>query len=197
MNIRFHRLRKPKQDHVGVSRRMFLMTTAMAGVTTGTLLGSAGRGLAATLDEGQGATLLRMVQDIYPHPDLLDDSHYQSIADAVISNAEGDAKAAADLREGLQKIDAQAQHLFGTSYVGIEDPDAREGLLRKFQHDGFFQGVRWTAYFAIYNNVEVWPLFGYQGSSLEYGGYVDRGFSDITFVPQGPTLEERLAEVQG
>ncbi|WP_417522806.1 hypothetical protein [Marinovum sp.] len=194
MTIRFHRLKRPGKDHLGLSRRMFLMTTAMAGVTTGTMLGN--RAFAAPLDEGQDATLLRVIQDIYPHPDLLDVSHYQAIADTVIANAEGDAAAAKDLREGLQKIDAQADSLFGSPYTAIENPDAREGVLRAFQHDGFFQGVRWTAYFAIYNNADVWPLFGYEGSSVEYGGYIDRGFSDITFVPEGPSLEERMANVQ-
>lgn len=197
MTIRFHRLKKPKQDHAGVSRRMFLMTTAMAGVTTSTMIASAGCAFASPLDDGQSATLLRMVQDIYPHPDLLDVSHYQAIADAVIANADGDTAAAKNLREGLASIDVQSQALFGSDYIAIEDPDAREGVLRKFQHDGFFQGVRWTAYFAIYNNVDVWPLFGYQGSSVEHGGYIDRGFSDITFVPQGPSLEVRMAEVKG
>lgn len=197
MTIRFHRLNKPQKDHAGVSRRMFLMTTAMAGVTTSAMIASASRAFAAPLDEGQSAALLRVVQDIYPHPDLLEVSHYQAIADAVIANAEGDDAAAKNLRDGLTRIDAQSEDLFGTSYTGIEDPDAREGVLRKFQHDGFFQGVRWTAYFAIYNNVDVWPLFGYQGSSVEHGGYIDRGFSDITFVPQGPSLEERIAAVTG
>ncbi|MDB6176328.1 hypothetical protein PAF17_02290 [Paracoccus sp. Z330] len=197
MNIRFHRMKPPRQDHLGISRRMFLMTTAMAGVTTGAMLGSAGRGVAATLANGQDATLLQMIQDIYPHPDLLDPSHYQSIADSIISDSEGDSQVGSDLRNGLLRIDEQAQRLFGRPYTAVEDPDAREGVLRAFQHDAFFQSVRWTAYFAIYNNVEIWPLFGYQGSSVEEGGYLDRGFSDITFVPQGPTLEERIAEVQG
>ena len=91
MNIRIHRLGKPKKDRAGVSRRMFLMTTAMAGVTTGAMLGGARAGFAATLDKGQDATLLRMVQDIYPHPDLLEVGHYRSIADAVTVAADGDA----------------------------------------------------------------------------------------------------------
>ncbi|MDD9745282.1 MULTISPECIES: hypothetical protein [Marinovum] len=194
MTIRFHRLKQSKKDYLGLSRRMFLMTTAMAGVTTGTMLGN--RAFATPLDTGQDATLLRMIQDIYPHPDLLEISHYEEIAKAVIANAEGDAAAVSDLRDGLARIDAQAKSLFGTPYVQIEDTDAREGVLRAFQHDGFFQGVRWTAYFAIYNNADVWPLFGYEGSSVEYGGYIDRGFSDITFVPEGPSLEERMANVQ-
>ncbi|MEM7041707.1 MAG: gluconate 2-dehydrogenase subunit 3 family protein [Pseudomonadota bacterium] len=196
MSIPFHRRKTAGRDHLGSSRRMFLMTTAMAGVTTGVMMSGAHPVMGAALSEDQSAALLRMVQDIYPHPDLLDLSHYQAIVDGVIAGADGDADVAAGLQDGLKRIDEQAEVLFGTGYVAIEDPDAREGLLRHFQHEGFFQNVRWAAYFGIYNNPEVWPLFGYQGSSVEHGGYIDRGFSDITFVPQGPSLEERMAEVQ-
>lgn len=196
MTIRFHRLGKSEEDRAGMSRRMFLMTTTMAGVTTNAMLGGASFAASKVLDEAQGASLLRMIEDIYPHPDLLQRTHYEAIAATVMQNAEADADAAKDLIDGLARIDAKARELFGTTYVEIEDADAREGLLRHFQNDGFFQGVRWTAYFGIYNNKDLWPLFGYEGSSVEYGGYIDRGFSDITFVPQGPTLEERMAEVQ-
>lgn len=195
MNIRFHRLPRTGPDHAGLSRRMFLMTTTMAGVTTLGMTGGARLAFAA-LPDGQSATLLRMVQDIYPHPGLLELAHYQAIADTVTANAAGDAAMAAALDDGLSRLDALAQSLHGAAYVDVADADAREGLLRHFQNEGFFQGVRWTAYFAIYDNKDVWPLFGYEGSSVEHGGYVDRGFSDITFVPQGPTLEQRLAEVQ-
>jgi hypothetical protein len=175
---------------------MFLMTTTLAGVTTAGLLGSAGRLTAGALDSAQSATLLRVVQDIYPHPKLLSLAHYQAIVDAVGADADDDEAKAAALTDGLARLDELSRTLYGTPYVEVEDPDTREGLLRAFQNEGFFQGVRWIAYFAIYDNKEVWPLFGYEGSSLEYGGYIDRGFSDITFVPQGPSLEERMAQVQ-
>ena len=165
-------------------------------VTTAGLLGPAGRLSAAALDGAQSATLLRVVQDIYPHPDLLSLAHYQAIADSVGADADEDAAKAAALTDGLARLDALAQSLYGKPYVEVEESDAREGLLRAFQNEAFFQDVRWTAYFAIYDNKEIWPLFGYEGSSVEHGGYIDRGFSDITFVPQGPTLEERIAQVQ-
>lgn len=197
MTIRFHRLRPEQETRAGMSRRMFLMTTTMAGISTSTLLGKASFAASGVLDEPQKIRLLRMVQDIYPHPDVLDLSHYQAIAASVMDAANADTDSGNALRDGLNAIEQQAQTLFGTSFVDLDDPDAREGLLRHFQNDGFFQSVRWTAYFGIYDNKDLWPLFGYEGSSVEHGGYIDRGFSDITFVPQGPTLEERLAQVQG
>lgn len=195
MNIKFHRLRKPKAGHEGVNRRMFLMTTATVGVGAGAVLSGA-TGAIAALGDAQSATLLRMVQDIYPHPGLLQLSHYQAIVDTINGNAAKDADLAKDITEGLDRIDAQAMALFGLAYADVQDGDAREGLLRAFQQDGFFQGIRWAAYFGIYDNKAVWPLFGYEGSSVEHGGYIDRGFSDITFVPEGPSLDARTAEVE-
>lgn len=196
MTIRFHRRRDAGPDHAGPSRRMFLMTTTMAGVAGTAMLGGARMAFAAPLDEGQASMLLRMVQDIYPHPDLLPVAHYQAIADTVMQGAVDDTDTASALVDGLDRINALSRELHGVDYADIADDDAREGVLRHFQNEGFFQGVRWTAYFGIYDNKEVWPLFGYQGSSVEHGGYIDRGFSDITFVPEGPTLEQRIAEVQ-
>lgn len=197
MKIKFHRYTPPKQDYAGVNRRFFLMTTAMAGVTTSAMLAGGGPAFAAALNADEAAMVLRMTQDIYPHPDLLDIEVYQAVADGVLAGADDDEANAAALRDGLAQVDDQAQALFGSNYVDIPDADAREGLLRKFQNEGFFQGIRWATYFGIYNNPDVWPKFGYQGSSVEHGGYIDRGFSDITFVPPGPSLEERIAAVKG
>lgn len=196
MTIRFHRLGKSDEDRARMNRRMFLMTTTMAGITTNAMLGGVALAGTPALNPAQSASILQMVQDIYPHPGLLNLAHYEAIAATVTNGADEDAETAKTLTDGLAQLDDKAQELFGSTYAEIEDADAREGLLRHFQNDGFFQSVRWTAYFGIYNNKDVWPLFGYQGSSVEHGGYIDRGFSDITFVPEGPTLEERMADVQ-
>ena len=52
--------------------------------------------------------------------------------------------------------------------------------------DGFFQAVRGTSVTALYNNKELWPLFGYEGSSYEFGGYLHRGFNDLSWLPDPP-----------
>ena len=40
-------------------------------------------------------------------------------------------------------------------------------------------GVR----FRLFNHPRLWELLDYPGSSVEYGGYVDRGFDDIDWLP--------------
>ena len=37
---------------------------------------------------------------------------------------------------------------------------------------------------SLYNQKEVWPRFGYEGSSAEHGGYINRGFADIDWLPK-------------
>lgn len=196
MSIQFHKFKVPEKDYAGFNRRMFLKSSAMVGITTAALLGGVGSAFASNINDEQKATLLQMVQDIYPHPDRLTIDHYQAVVDALLAEAGNNQDKADGLIEGLAKIEASSIDLHGVKYIEIQEQDAREGLLRQFQNEGFFQGIRWTAYFAIYNNKDVWPLLGYEGSSVEHGGYIDRGFSDITFVPQGPSLKERMAAVE-
>ena len=46
----------------------------------------------------------------------------------------------------------------------------------------FFQKIRGGMVTGLYNQKEVWPLFGYEGESFSHGGYIDRGFNDIAWL---------------
>jgi hypothetical protein len=35
---------------------------------------------------------------------------------------------------------------------------------------------------ALYNQKELWPKLGYEGSSFDKGGYIERGFNDIDWL---------------
>ena len=50
--------------------------------------------------------------------------------------------------------------------------------------DGFFQDDAGDLVVSLYNQEEVWPKFGYEGSSAENGGYINRGFNDIDWLPK-------------
>ncbi|MEM8648033.1 MAG: hypothetical protein AAGF86_17025, partial [Pseudomonadota bacterium] len=58
----------------------------------------------------------------------------------------------------------------------------RVALLKAMESSGFFQKVRGSLVTGIYNNPEVWPIFGYEGPSAEEGGYINRGFDDINWL---------------
>ena len=53
----------------------------------------------------------------------------------------------------------------------------------------FFEHVRGTTTVTLYNDKEVWELLGYEGYSSDQGGYVNRGFNDLDWLPE-PRIEE-------
>ena len=46
--------------------------------------------------------------------------------------------------------------------------------------------IKATAVVAIYDNPDVWKAFGYEGAAAHLGGYVDRGFDDLDWLPDPP-----------
>jgi hypothetical protein len=50
------------------------------------------------------------------------------------------------------------------------------------QDSAWFPPLRDAAMESLYRNPQVWQLVGYQGSSIEHGGYLQRGFDDIDWL---------------
>ncbi|MDQ2104882.1 twin-arginine translocation signal domain-containing protein [Azospirillum isscasi] len=126
-------------------------------------------------------SLIRVSRDIYPH-DRLADRFYAVAMKAQDEKAAADA-ALKDLYEsGMAKLDrlAKAKHDAPYAEVGWEADRVR--LLHEIEADPFFQTVRGGLVTGIYNNQEVWPLFGYEGESAAKGGYIDRGFNDLEWL---------------
>lgn len=46
----------------------------------------------------------------------------------------------------------------------------------------FFSHVRGFLVTGLYNNKGTWSYFGYEGASFEKGGYIGRGFDDISWI---------------
>ncbi len=69
-------------------------------------------------------------------------------------------------------------------YAQLAWENDRVALLQQIEQSAFFQQVRGDLIVSLYNNKEVWPRFGYEGSSAEHGGYIKRGFADIDWLPK-------------
>ena len=52
------------------------------------------------------------------------------------------------------------------------------------EDSAFFQRVRSSLVTGIYNNPDIWPIFGFEGESASQGGYINRGFDDIDWLDQ-------------
>ncbi|MFB9262960.1 gluconate 2-dehydrogenase subunit 3 family protein [Bradyrhizobium erythrophlei] len=170
-------------------RRVFLKgaaaTAPAVAIATSTGLGvtDAWAEDATTLTPAALKTLLKMARDIYPH-DFLGDSYY------ITAVKPWDAKAAKDpavkslINDGVARLDQEANDRHKMPYAQVPWENDRVALLQRIEQTAFFQKIRGDLIVSLYNQKEVWPRFGYEGSSAEHGGYINRGFADIDWLPK-------------
>ncbi|MDR6951966.1 hypothetical protein J2X65_001317 [Ancylobacter sp. 3268] len=126
-------------------------------------------------------TLIVMARDVYPH-DRIADRFYAIAMKPYEADAAKDPALKAMVEEGVITLDTLAKARHGVPYVDLGWEDQRVALLREIEDSAFFQKVRGGLVVGLYNQEEVWPIFGYEGSSADKGGYIDRGFSDISWL---------------
>ncbi len=170
-----------------VDRRSFLKGAASAAPAAALASGAA----LATADawaEGAQAltphglkTLVLMARDIYPH-DQLSDQYYRTAILPWDAKAAGDADTRALLEDGVAGLDAAAKARHGRPYIDVGWEDDRVPLLRGIETGAFFKTIRADLVVSLYNQKPLWRKLGYEGSSAEHGGYLERGFNDIDWV---------------
>jgi hypothetical protein len=159
-----------------VSRRSLLKTGAAVAAIVPTIGTAAAAPMAVSADAF--ATLVKMARDIYPH-DQLADGYYAKVMQGIDAAAKDDAAAKTMLEEGVAALNTAAA---GGSYAGLANEADRVVILKSMEASPFFQKIRGSLVTGLYNNPEVWPIFGYEGESAGKGGYVDRGFNDINWL---------------
>ncbi|MBL6810183.1 MAG: Twin-arginine translocation pathway signal [Litoricola sp.] len=166
----------------GISRRELLKRCMIVGaglaVGTGFVAGSTAAWAMETkhVSPKQMATLIRMARDVYPHNHIPDEYYARAMKgyDSV------DAKA--NVGEGVQTLDKLAREKGYEDYLSASWEDDRIEVLKSIEDSSFFQTVRGNLVTGLYNQKEVWPFFGYEGESYSKGGYINRGYNDITWV---------------
>lgn len=168
----------------GVSRRSFVTSSSAALVVTATAVihpieawGLEAKGFAPAAVQ----TLIQTSRDIYPH-DRLADRFYAVAVKDFDTKAAADAKLKALFEDGVAKLDAAARAAHGVPYVQLGWEEDRVALLKRIETTPFFKTLRSGLVTGLYNQKEAWPLFGYEGSSADKGGYIDRGFDDLTWL---------------
>lgn len=172
----------------GMNRRQFLQTSGLAAagaaaIASGSTIMAADGAWAlelGALNAHEGMTLLRMTRQLYPH-DGLGDMYYAGVVEGLDQAAGGDAATADLIKQGVADLDGA----MGVEFVGLSDGHQLE-VLKTMEDSPFFQKVRGTTVVQLYNNKLVWRHFGYEGSSYEFGGYIDRGFSDLNWLAEPP-----------
>lgn len=169
-------------DKNGLTRRALLGRAVAAGA-----LAVTGAGFIAAPDAvwamevsvispDEMATLLQMARDIYPH-DQVADAFYAVAVKGYDSEASKDLVAA-----GVAELNAAAVAQGHAGYLSMGWEEDRVKVLQAIEAGVFFQTIRAGLVTGLYNQKEVWPIFGYEGESFSQGGYIDRGFDDINWL---------------
>ena len=171
------------------SRRIFLKGAATA-VPVAAVAASAGISIedawaadATTLTPPTLKTLVKVARDIYPH-DFLVDSYYITAIKPWDGKAAKDPATKAMIEEGVRRLDQDAKDRHKVAYAEVPWEADRVVLLQGIEQTDFFKTVRSDLVVSLYNQEELWPKFGYEGSSAEHGGYIKRGFNDIDWLPK-------------
>jgi hypothetical protein len=122
----------------------------------------------AALSAQATATITAMARAMYPH-DALPDEVYGRVS-ATLAEA---AESAAVIRFGVA----------GLAGFSEKSPLEQTQALREIEGSEFFELVRSTAVVEIYSDPRTWAAFGYEGPSFDKGGYIDRGFDDLDWLP--------------
>jgi hypothetical protein len=173
-----------------VDRRKFLKTAAAVppatavAVASGLPISSAWAEEAKALKPETMKTLARVARDIYPH-DHLGDHFYIAAVMPWDGKAASDPKTKALIEDGVARLNDDALAQYKSRYADVAWEEQRVALLRGIEHTEFFGTLRGDLIVSLYNNHDVWPKFGYEGSSAEHGGYINRGFNDINWLSNG------------
>jgi hypothetical protein len=125
------------------------------------------------LSNAEALQMLAVARALFPH-EMLSDRYYWSIVSSV-DDAASDPATASLVKEGLAAL--------GAGFIQL-DPATQEQALTADEGSGFFTFVHAQTVNGLYSNPEIWPLFGFEGSSVEHGGYLNRGFDEIDWLPQ-------------
>lgn len=127
--------------------------------------------------------LVRIIQVAFPHKNL-PDGPYERIADTIIEKAGDSTWLRIKLLQGVESLNT----LSGGQFLTISDADALR-ILKSIEHTEFFAFIRSTTVVDMYEDEELWEAVGYEGPSFDKGGYINRGFSDLDWLPE-PRIEE-------
>lgn len=160
-----------------LARRRFVLTAlaASAATTLSPLLLSRGRTWAETHNP---SALIRLAQALLPHAGLADEV-YAEVMDSVLSALAASPTTATLLDAAEAALDGQQRG----AWIDAAD-DVQIAAIGNIQGEPFFAAILATLRGTFYYHPKVWEHIDYPGSSKEHGGYLNRGFNDIAWLPE-------------
>lgn len=183
---RVARVERTGQDAPHAGRRHALKSMA---VLSGMLVAGSALGLAAPslawalevkhLNQAQADSVLALVKTLYPHAKMPDAVYALAVKDIDEWSATDDGKTV--VADGIRRIDAKG----GRGWTKAS-AKRRHDLVAANIEDPYVQKVRARCLTSLYDNELAYTHFGYQGEAFSKGGYIFRGFNDLTWLPDPP-----------
>ena len=129
------------------------------------------------LEQNVAEAVAALARTLYPH-DALPDSVYARVAGKLDEAAQEDAAQAKTVNDGVANLDGRGGEPFAARSAEQQLADAKA-----IAGSDFFELVRSTAVVEVYSDPQTWKLLGYEGPAFAQGGYIDRGFNDLDWLP--------------
>ena len=136
--------------------------------------------------ERDGRDLIATARALFPHAGLPDGPYQRSVA-ALLATAGTSPALFHAVHDGLRDLRTEAE-----GDLAALSEESLRSLLAEHQSSAFFGAVRQSIAWVLYDDREVWEFIGYPGPSFELGGYLERGFNDLSWLPEPRITESEL-----
>jgi len=129
------------------------------------------------LEQHVAETVSALARTLYPHVALAD-AVYERVPAKIAEAVAEDPAQASTVADGVADLDGRGAQPFTQ-----RTPEQQLADAKAIAGSDFFELVRSTAVTEVYSDQRTWKLVGYEGASFDKGGYVDRGFNDLDWLP--------------
>jgi hypothetical protein len=109
-------------------------------------------------------------------------ARYRAVADKISAQAAQVPAIASLMADGIAALNASDRG----PWLKLP-PQERAEIVRGQVGTPFFGFLHWTTAEIVMRDPVLWEKLGYQGSAIEQGGYLHRGFDDIDWLPETHT----------
>jgi hypothetical protein len=169
-----------------ISRRQFaqylgrgtIVFGAISGLGISSFRAFADSAVSGAFEKTITETLVQYAYFILP---VLEPTHsrYRAVADKITGQAGQVPELASLLESGIAALNAADK----VEWLGLPTQE-KATIVNGLAGTPFFGYLRWIASEIVMRDPALWETLGYQGSSIEHGGYLYRGFDDIDWLPQ-------------
>lgn len=127
-----------------------------------------------SLSTDQRRTLLRLVELLVPHP---------GVAESVFDRTAAHVADVAATDEGVRRLLIRHLEDLTKKEFALMKPPEAGAEIGDLEGTPFFRFLRAETVNFFYSEMDVYAVLGYEGPSFDKGGYINRGFDDLDWLP--------------